>query len=84
MANNSSLNAIEIKYLRLSLGLSTAQVADLVNVSAEAVEAWEAGEAEVSGLATKNYLNLMKQLRCKYSIPVTELKHYSKKSLSAP
>ncbi|QLE86492.1 DUF4447 domain-containing protein [Shewanella sp. Scap07] len=56
MANNSSLNAIEIKYLRLSLGLSTAQVADLVNVSAEAVEAWEAGEAEVSGLATKKLL----------------------------
>ncbi|WP_394205776.1 DUF4447 family protein [Shewanella waksmanii] len=53
MAKNISLNPIEIKYLRLSLGLSTQQVADLVKVSADEVEAWEQGEAEVSGLAVK-------------------------------
>jgi len=58
MSKKAELNAIEIKYLRHSLGLSAAQVAELSKASEEQVLAWEAGEADVSGLAAKKLLEL--------------------------
>ncbi|MBW8182983.1 DUF4447 family protein [Shewanella nanhaiensis] len=58
MSKNTGLNAIEIKYLRLSLGLTTAQVAELSKASEEDVIAWEAGEKPVSGLAEKKLIEI--------------------------
>ncbi|SQH78037.1 conserved protein of unknown function [Shewanella benthica] len=61
MSNNAGLNAIEIKFLRLSLGLTPAQVGELSKAS-EASEAdviaWEAGEKPVSRLAQKKLLEI--------------------------
>ncbi|MGI2259302.1 DUF4447 family protein [Shewanella sp. GXUN23E] len=58
MAKTIGLNAIEMQYLRLSLGLSQAQVAQLTKTTEADVAAWEAGEAEASGLAQKVLLDL--------------------------
>ncbi|MCG9720537.1 DUF4447 family protein [Shewanella sp. Isolate7] len=58
MAKTAELNAIEIKYLRHSLGLTAAQVGELSKCSEADVLAWEAGAAEVSGLAAKKLLEL--------------------------
>jgi transcriptional regulator with XRE-family HTH domain len=58
MSKKAELNAIEIKSLRCSLGLSTAQVAELSKATEEQVVAWESGEAQVSGLAAKKLLEL--------------------------
>ncbi len=58
MSKNAELNAVEVTYLRHSLGLSAAQVAALSKVTEEQVLAWEAGEVEVSGLAAKKLLEL--------------------------
>ncbi|WP_298772721.1 DUF4447 family protein [uncultured Shewanella sp.] len=48
MAKDVGYNALEIQYLRLSLALTTAQVAQLGKVSESDVIAWEAGEQAVS------------------------------------
>ncbi|MCL1039401.1 DUF4447 family protein [Shewanella submarina] len=58
MAKTIGLNAIEMQYLRLSLGLSQAQVAELTKQTEADVIAWEAGEAEIPGLAQKTLLDL--------------------------
>ncbi|WP_299793544.1 DUF4447 family protein [uncultured Shewanella sp.] len=58
MSKSAGLNAIEIKYLRLSVGLTPAQVAELSKASEEDVLAWEAGEKPVSGLAEKKLLEI--------------------------
>ncbi|RTR29678.1 DUF4447 family protein [Shewanella atlantica] len=58
MSKNAGLNAIEIKYLRLSVGLTPAQVADLSKATEADVLAWEAGEKPVSGLAEKKLLEI--------------------------
>ncbi|ABV38116.1 conserved hypothetical protein [Shewanella sediminis HAW-EB3] len=58
MSKNAGLNAIEIKYLRLSVGLTPAQVAELSKATEEDVLAWEAGEKPVSGLAEKKLLEI--------------------------
>ncbi len=58
MSKNTGLNAIEIKYLRLSVGLTPAQVADLSKATEANVLAWEAGEEPVSGLAEKKLLEI--------------------------
>ncbi|MCL1049377.1 DUF4447 family protein [Shewanella abyssi] len=44
MSKDLGLNAIEMQYLRLSLALTTAQVAEIGKVSEADVIAWEAGE----------------------------------------
>ncbi|MEI6858493.1 MAG: DUF4447 family protein [Shewanella sp.] len=56
MSNNVGLNAIEIKFLRLSLGLTPAQVGELSQASENDVIAWETDEKPVSGLAQKKLL----------------------------
>ncbi len=58
MSKTAGLNAIEIHYLRLSLGLTTAQVGELSKSTEEDVIAWEAGEKPVSGLAEKKLLEI--------------------------
>jgi len=58
MSKNTGLNAIEIKYLRLSVGLTPAQVADLSKATEADVLAWEAGEQPVSGLAEKKLVEI--------------------------
>ncbi|MBL4816264.1 DUF4447 family protein [Shewanella sp.] len=58
MSNNAGLNAIEIKILRLSLGLTQAQVGELSKASEADVIAWEAGENPVSRLAQKKLLEI--------------------------
>ncbi|WP_299808387.1 DUF4447 family protein [uncultured Shewanella sp.] len=44
MSKELGLNAIEMQYLRLSLALTTAQVAEIGKVTEADVIAWEAGE----------------------------------------
>ncbi len=44
--------------LRLSLGLSVEQIAELTKSTAEAVTAWEAGEAEAPAIAQKKLLEI--------------------------
>ncbi|MCH1929332.1 DUF4447 family protein [Shewanella sp. A25] len=58
MSKNIGLNAIEISYLRQSLGLSAAQAAQLTNNTEAEVLAWESGETEVPELAQKKLLDL--------------------------
>ncbi|WP_076414500.1 DUF4447 family protein [Shewanella sp. UCD-KL12] len=58
MSKNIALNATEIKFLRLSLGITAAQVADLSKSTEADVLAWEAGETPVSGLAEKKLLEI--------------------------
>ncbi|WP_299492659.1 DUF4447 family protein [uncultured Shewanella sp.] len=48
MAKDVGYNALEMQYLRLSLALSTAQVAELGKISEADVIAWESGEKPVS------------------------------------
>ncbi|NMH66412.1 DUF4447 family protein [Shewanella salipaludis] len=58
MSKNTGLNAIEMQYLRHSLSLSQAQVADLTKLTEAEVSAWETGEQEAPGLAQKKLLDL--------------------------
>ncbi|QSX36359.1 DUF4447 family protein [Shewanella sedimentimangrovi] len=58
MAKDIGLNAVEMQYLRLSLGLTQAQVADLTQTSEAEVQAWEAASAEAPELAQKKLLDL--------------------------
>ncbi|NRD72543.1 DUF4447 family protein [Shewanella sp. VB17] len=58
MSKNTGLNAIEMQYLRLSLGLTPAQVGELSKASEEEVIAWETGEKPVSGLAEKKLIDI--------------------------
>lgn len=58
MSKNIGLNAIEMQYLRLSLGLSAAQTAELTKTSETDVLAWEAGEAQAPELAQKKLLEI--------------------------
>ncbi|GIU48321.1 MULTISPECIES: DUF4447 family protein [Shewanella] len=58
MAKSNTLNAIEMQCLRLSLGLSVEQIAELTKSTAEAVTAWEAGEAEAPAIAQKKLLEI--------------------------
>ncbi|MCC4832779.1 DUF4447 family protein [Shewanella sp. 10N.7] len=58
MAKSNNLNAIEMQCLRLSLGLSVEQIAELTKTTAEAVTAWEAGETDASEVAQKKLLEI--------------------------
>ncbi|MGB0893639.1 MAG: DUF4447 family protein [Parashewanella sp.] len=58
MVKFAPLNALEIKTLRQSLGLSAEQVATLTKHSLEQVEQWEAGDIEVPALVEKKLLEL--------------------------
>ncbi|WP_119968399.1 MULTISPECIES: DUF4447 family protein [Shewanella] len=58
MAKSNALNAIEMKCLRLSLGLNIEQIAELTKTTADAVTAWEAGEADAPEVAQKKLLEI--------------------------
>ncbi|GGQ24840.1 DUF4447 family protein [Shewanella litoralis] len=58
MSKNTGLNAIEMQYLRLSLGLTTEQVANLSAASNEDVLAWEAGTQEAPVPLQKKLLDI--------------------------
>ncbi len=58
MPKNTGLNAIEMQYLRLSLGLSTEQVATITTTSNEDVLAWEAGEKDAPVAVQKKLLDI--------------------------
>ncbi|ARD23550.1 DUF4447 family protein [Shewanella japonica] len=58
MAKSNALNAIEMKCLRLSLGLNVEQIAELTKTTADAVTAWEAGEADAPEVAQKKLLEI--------------------------
>ena len=58
MSKNTGLNAIEMQYLRLSLGLSTEQVATITTTSNEDVLAWEAGEKDAPVAVQKKLLDI--------------------------
>lgn len=58
MAITTGLNAIEIKYLRLSLGLNQAQVAEITNNTEADVCAWENGDSQAPELAQKKLLDI--------------------------
>ena len=58
MAKSNTLNAIEMQCLRLSLGLSVEQIAELTKTTADAVTAWEAGEADAPEVAQKKLLEI--------------------------
>ena len=58
MAKSNNLNAIEMQCLRLSLGLSVEQIAELTKTTAEAVTAWEAGETDAPEVAQKKLLEI--------------------------
>ncbi|QFU24056.1 DUF4447 family protein [Shewanella eurypsychrophilus] len=58
MSKNTGLNAIEMKFLRLSLGITPAQVAELSKSTEADVMAWETGEKPVLGLAAKKLLEI--------------------------
>ncbi|RLV60198.1 DUF4447 domain-containing protein [Parashewanella curva] len=58
MAKFAALNAIEVQTLRLSLGLSQQQVADLTKQSLELVQAWETGESAIDAKAEKTLLDI--------------------------
>ncbi|QSX33048.1 DUF4447 family protein [Shewanella avicenniae] len=57
MANNA-LNPIEFQCLRLSLGLSVAQTAELLKVDVATIEAWEQGASEIAEIAVKKLLEI--------------------------
>lgn len=58
MSKNTGLNAIEIKYLRLSFGLTTEQIASVTGVTEADVLAWESGEKEAPVPAQKKLLDI--------------------------
>ena len=58
MSKDTRLNAIEVQYLRLSLGLNTEQVALLTKASTDDVIAWEAGKIPVPELVQKQLLDI--------------------------
>ncbi|MBT1444605.1 DUF4447 family protein [Shewanella sp. JM162201] len=58
MAKEIGLNGIEMQYLRLSLGLTEAQVGSITGHSEDAVKSWESGESEAPGLAQKKLLDI--------------------------
>lgn len=58
MSKSNGLNAIEMQYLRLSLGLSPAQVADITKTKEQDALAWEAGSIEAPALAQKKLLDI--------------------------
>jgi transcriptional regulator with XRE-family HTH domain len=58
MSKNTGLNAIEIHYLRLSLGLTIEQVAEITKASTDDVLAWESGETQAPELAQKKLLDI--------------------------
>ena len=58
MSKNIGLNAIEMQYLRQSLGLSPAQVATLTKTSETEVIAWENGEQHAPEQAQKQLLDI--------------------------
>ncbi|MDO6619752.1 MULTISPECIES: DUF4447 family protein [unclassified Shewanella] len=58
MAKSNNLNAIEMQCLRLSLGLTVEQIAELTKTTPEAVIAWEAGETEAPVVAQKKLLEI--------------------------
>ncbi|GGP55879.1 hypothetical protein GCM10009347_23170 [Shewanella algicola] len=58
MAKTNGLNAIEMQYLRLSLGLTTEQVATITTTSNEDVLAWEAGEKDAPVPVQKKLLDI--------------------------
>ncbi|MDD8058945.1 DUF4447 family protein [Shewanella metallivivens] len=58
MAKNTGLNAIEMQYLRLSLGLTTEQVATMTTTSNEDVLAWETGEKDAPVPVQKKLLDI--------------------------
>jgi hypothetical protein len=58
MSKSNGLNAIEMQYLRLSLGLSPAQIADITTTKEEDVLAWETGEKLAPELAQKKLLEI--------------------------
>ncbi|BCV33719.1 MULTISPECIES: DUF4447 family protein [Shewanella] len=58
MSKQYPLNAIEFQCLRQSLGLGTAQAAELLKVDEAELLSWETGEAQVSELAQKKLLEI--------------------------
>ncbi len=58
MSKHIGLNAIEMQYLRLSLGLNTAQVAQITKAEEADVIAWEAGDSQAPELAQKKLLEI--------------------------
>lgn len=58
MSKSTGLNAIEIQYLRLSLGLTTEQVASVTKTTNEDVISWESGEQEAPIPAQKKLLEI--------------------------
>ena len=58
MSKSTGLNAIEMQYLRLSLGLTTEQVASLSATSNEDILAWEAGTQEAPVPTQKKLLDI--------------------------
>jgi hypothetical protein len=58
MSKSNGLNAIEMQYLRLSLGLSPAQIAEITKTKEEDVLAWETGEMLAPELAQKKLLDI--------------------------
>ncbi|MGX9460346.1 DUF4447 family protein [Shewanella sp. A14] len=58
MSKNTGLNAIEMQCLRVSLGLTTEQTAQLTNVNNDEVLAWEAGKNIAPVPAQKKLLDI--------------------------
>ena len=58
MSKNTGLNAIEMQYLRLSLGLTTEQVASITSTTHQDVLAWEAGETDAPVPVQKKLLDI--------------------------
>lgn len=58
MTKKLNLNAIEVKYLRLSLGLTPDQIAQITDSSEAQVLAWESGESNVPEMAQKKLLDI--------------------------
>ncbi|GGB54764.1 DUF4447 family protein [Shewanella inventionis] len=58
MSKNTGLNAIEMQYLRLSLGLTTEQVASITSTTHQDVLAWEAGETDTPVPVQKKLLDI--------------------------
>lgn len=58
MAKEIGLNAIEMRCLRQSFGLSTEQVAEITKTTNDAVLAWEAGETQAPVPAQKKLLEI--------------------------
>ncbi|MBV7315977.1 DUF4447 family protein [Shewanella sp. NIFS-20-20] len=58
MAKQPDLNAVEMQYLRMSLGLNPAQLAQLTQTTEEQVLAWESGATIAPELVQKKLLEI--------------------------